>query len=153
MTSPNYDFFKSNERDFQNKKYSKTALNESEHETSIEAYEGHFLTAFENGGYIRGSSFLNAVQKLPAGGLNNIQILDYCCGRGDLAVYLAQKGAQVSGIDLSKEAIAVANFKAQVNNLDVDFREMDAEDMKFPDNTFDFIIGCLLYTSPSPRDS
>jgi SAM-dependent methyltransferase len=100
-----------------------------------------FLTPYENGGYIRGGSFQQAVKKLPQGSLNGVRVLDYCCGRGDLGIYLAQRGAVVSGIDLSCEAISVANFKAGVNDIEIDFREMDAEDMQFEDNTFDFIIG------------
>jgi len=136
-----YSLFKRNEHAYQNEKYEKTRLDESEHRTSVDAYRKSHLTPIQDGGSKRGLIFGNTVDKLLAQDIKGKKVLDYCCGKGDLGVFLAMHGADVSGIDISEKAIEVANFKANVNNLDIDFRVMDAENLDFPDESFDFVIG------------
>ena len=82
-----------------------------------------------------------AVQELLKYGIKGRRILDYCCGRGELGVYLAMKGATVYGFDFSEKAIELANFKAKVNDVRVGFEVMDAEQLLYPDGYFDFVIG------------
>ena len=42
----------------------------------------------------------------------NLSVLDVACGRGRHAIYLNEKGFNVTGIDLSEESISVANESA-----------------------------------------
>jgi demethylmenaquinone methyltransferase/2-methoxy-6-polyprenyl-1,4-benzoquinol methylase len=69
--------------------------------------------------------------------------LDLCCGTGDLALALAQRGAETTGLDFSQAMLAVAEvrrrrkFKSQISNLK--FLEGDALAIPFPDNTFDAV--------------
>jgi demethylmenaquinone methyltransferase/2-methoxy-6-polyprenyl-1,4-benzoquinol methylase len=69
--------------------------------------------------------------------------LDLCCGTGDLALALAQRGAEVTALDFSKAMLAVAEdrrrekFKSQISNLK--FLEGDALQIPFPDNSFDIV--------------
>lgn len=74
-------------------------------------------------------------------------VLDYCCGNGSEALWLARDGAhEVVGIDISETSINNCREQALRAGLtNVRFEAMDAEAMSFPDNTFDVITeyGCL----------
>jgi ubiquinone/menaquinone biosynthesis C-methylase UbiE len=70
-------------------------------------------------------------------------ILDYCCGNGDEAIFVAQHGARkVHGIDISEVSINNCRERAAAAGLSdvARFDVMDAEAMDFPDATFDFIM-------------
>ena len=41
------------------------------------------------------------------------KVLDYCCGAGGTAVWLAQAGCNVVGIDISEEEIKIARARAE----------------------------------------
>ena len=69
--------------------------------------------------------------------------LDLCCGTGDIALALAQRGAEVIGLDFSKAMLEIAearrqrNFKSQISNLK--FIQGDAQQIPFPDASFDIV--------------
>lgn len=74
---------------------------------------------------------------------SGIKLLDIGCGRGDLAVEAARRGAEVSGIDYSRDAIIIAksmlNKQSKKLQHKVKFFRMDSKKLKFPDNYFDVI--------------
>jgi len=72
------------------------------------------------------------------------RVLDYGCGHGMAAVVLARHGAGVTGIDLSAGYVAEAQRRAAANEVEVDFRQADAERLPFPDRSFDAIWGCAI---------
>lgn len=66
--------------------------------------------------------------------------LDLCCGTGDLAFALAQRGAETTGLDFSPQMLEVAaqrHLKSQISNLK--FIQGDAQQLPFPENSFDII--------------
>ena len=69
--------------------------------------------------------------------------LDLCCGTGDLALALARRGAEVTGIDFSPAMLEVAearrqrDFKSQISNLK--FMAGDALQIPFSDASFDIV--------------
>lgn len=71
--------------------------------------------------------------------------LDFCCGEGEGAIKLAKAGARVVGIDISADSLALAREASRGLASPPEFRVMDAENLDFPDNTFDLIYaaGCL----------
>ncbi len=69
------------------------------------------------------------------------EILDVGCGRGLISFYLAQKGANVIGIDLSKSLIEHCKQEAEKINLNLEFKLMNAQIPDFEDGKFDIIIG------------
>jgi 2-polyprenyl-3-methyl-5-hydroxy-6-metoxy-1,4-benzoquinol methylase len=75
------------------------------------------------------------------GDVKNKQILDVGCGMGTLSFYLAQKGAVVTGIDLSKNSIEFCKKESENRGLDIEFREMNAQVPNFEDKSFDIIVG------------
>lgn len=69
-------------------------------------------------------------------------VLEYGCGDGSSAFMLAERGARVTGIDISPERIRRATAEARTRKVeDVSFRVMNAERLEFDDDTFDLICG------------
>ncbi|MHA1232505.1 MAG: class I SAM-dependent methyltransferase [Candidatus Helarchaeota archaeon] len=69
-------------------------------------------------------------------------VLEYGCGSGSYAFYLAKNGAHVIGIDISSEGIKEAQEKAKELDLsNIQFYVMDAEQLGFNYNSFDIICG------------
>jgi demethylmenaquinone methyltransferase / 2-methoxy-6-polyprenyl-1,4-benzoquinol methylase len=71
--------------------------------------------------------------------------LDLCCGTGDLALALAQHGAETTGLDFSPQMLEVAEARRQkILNSQFEIRNLkfiqgDAQQIPFPDNSFDIV--------------
>jgi ubiquinone/menaquinone biosynthesis C-methylase UbiE/glutaredoxin 2 len=65
--------------------------------------------------------------------------LDVATGNGHTALYLAEKGFQVTACDISTGMLAEAQKLATEKKLTIDFREHSAEKLPYPDNTFGLI--------------
>lgn len=86
------------------------------------------------------------------GNVNGKKILDVGCGTGALSFYLVQNGADVIGIDLSKNFIMFCKAEAKRLGLSVEFREMNAQMPDFPDESFDIIVGSrVIHHLPEPK--
>lgn len=68
-------------------------------------------------------------------------VLDYCCGNGDDSLIISQMAVKkVFGIDISETSIVNCKSRANIERaLNVEFNVMDAENLQFPDNTFDIV--------------
>lgn len=76
-------------------------------------------------------------EALPNGG----RILEVAPGPGYLAIELAKLGKyQVTGLDISKSFVEIAQTKAQEAGVKVEFRQGNASDMPFGANTYDFVV-------------
>jgi ubiquinone/menaquinone biosynthesis C-methylase UbiE len=68
-------------------------------------------------------------------------ILELAPGPGYLSVELAKLGNyNITGLDISKTFVKIAQNKAKESEVKIDFRQGDAAETPFPDETFDFII-------------
>jgi ubiquinone/menaquinone biosynthesis C-methylase UbiE len=77
-------------------------------------------------------------------------ILDVACGTGENFEFFAAN-SQITAIDLSDGMIDMARAYANELGLDVDFHVMDAENLEFPDNSFDVVTSALsTCTFPDP---
>ena len=54
------------------------------------------------------------------------RVLDSGCGTGELAVWLAERGRAVTGVDFLAAPLEAARRKARERGLSVNFLEMDA---------------------------
>jgi len=68
------------------------------------------------------------------------RILDIACGAGELGLKIAERGCEVSGIDMSKDAINSARRLAERERVACEFRVGNAEDLPYPDGYFDKIV-------------
>lgn len=98
-----------------------------------------------------GQRWLREIERfLPEGG--SLDILDVGTGTGFFAILLAEKGHRVVGIDLTPAMLEEARTLAKQRNLDITFREMDAQNLAYPDGTFDVVISRnLTWTLPDPQ--
>ncbi len=76
--------------------------------------------------------------------LNGKRVLEIGCGRGDFAIFLARNFpfAKITAIDFSDSAIRIAQERAAAAGVQVDFLVGDAENLRLPENTFDWVISC-----------
>lgn len=73
--------------------------------------------------------------------LDGKRVLEYGCGPGSQAFSLVANGAEVFAIDISDVAIEQAKETAEDQNVSIDFRVMDAENLLFEDQMFDIVCG------------
>ena len=72
--------------------------------------------------------------------IEQANILDLACGTGDVSIAIYNKGAKVTGADISEEMLKVAFKKCQKSGInDIDFMIADACQLPFDSNTFDAI--------------
>ncbi|TDU32854.1 methyltransferase family protein [Panacagrimonas perspica] len=69
------------------------------------------------------------------------RVLDLATGTGITAIAARERGARVTGVDLTPELIGVARDKAQEAGFtDIEFLEGDAENLAFADGAFDVVL-------------
>ena len=69
-----------------------------------------------------------------------LKVLDVGCGGGLACEFLAKRGADVSGIDLSFNSIKAAQEQAKKSYLKIDYQSGVAENLPYPENTFDVVV-------------
>jgi SAM-dependent methyltransferase len=71
-----------------------------------------------------------------AGVIGGCDVLDVCTGHGVLALAATERAAKVCAVDFSEAMVAAARRNAP----SVDCRQGDAQDLPYPDNTFDAVV-------------
>jgi SAM-dependent methyltransferase len=66
-------------------------------------------------------------------------LLDLACGTGAVAERAAERGADVTGVDLAPALIETAKERAQERRLDIDYRVGDCENLDLEDASFDLV--------------
>ena len=74
------------------------------------------------------------------GAVKGPKVLDLGCGSGDLAIELARRGFEVTGIDISAVAIDQARAKAAAEGLSIEFEVQDATKLSLGSGPFDSIF-------------
>ena len=78
------------------------------------------------------------------------QVLEIGVGTGKNLPYYPP-GVKISAIDFSHRMLSRAHKKALQNNLEVEFLEMDAQQLAFPDHFFDTVFATFVFCSvPDP---
>jgi len=77
------------------------------------------------------------------GSVKDCRVLDYGCGQGEEATYLAKMGAQVTAIDISPVGIELTTERAKLNGVGdrVNAMLMRCDPTEFPSESFDVIHG------------
>ena len=79
--------------------------------------------------------------------------LDLCSGAGTNPVYLAEKGFEVTGIDISPTAIEYAKKRAEQAKVKINFAVQNFLHLPFGDSEFDFVfdMGCFHHVKIKDR--
>jgi ubiquinone/menaquinone biosynthesis C-methylase UbiE len=76
-------------------------------------------------------------REVPAGG----RVLEVAPGPGYFAIELAKRGSyHITGLDISHSFVEIARQNANQAGVDVCFRQGDAANMPFEDESFDFLL-------------
>jgi ubiquinone/menaquinone biosynthesis C-methylase UbiE len=94
------------------------------------------------------------VQLIESERIRPCRVLDVGCGAGTDAIYLASKGFNVIAIDISHEAIRIAEERAKKANVKVNFTTGDFLEVEFDNESFDFVNdrGCFHHMNPLRRE-
>jgi ubiquinone/menaquinone biosynthesis C-methylase UbiE len=69
-----------------------------------------------------------------------MRILDLGCGPGEIAIKCAMMGAEVYGVDVSRDALTLCSERCKKGNVIVHLFEFDGQRVPFMDAVFDSII-------------
>ena len=92
------------------------------------------------------------VEIVESGELTKTTVLDVGCGTGENALYFAQNGFSVVGIDLSTRAISRAKEKADEREVNVDFRVANALSLNHEAGHFDHVVDSGLFHTFNDAD-
>ena len=74
------------------------------------------------------------------------EVIDFACGEGINAVYLAQQGCRVTGIDIAEEAVRKAEELAREAGQNIRFLVGDMiRCPQIPDGSFDLALACACF--------
>lgn len=80
------------------------------------------------------------------------RVLEIGVGVGTDCMQYAKNGAEVYGIDLTKNAVEVTRRNLRLHGLTGNFSTCDAENLKFKDNFFDLVFSFgVLHHTPNPE--
>ena len=71
------------------------------------------------------------------------RVLDVATGSGNAALAAARYGCEVTGVDYVPGLLERARERAAAEGLEIAFAEGDAEDLAYPDASFDAVLSCL----------
>ena len=71
------------------------------------------------------------------------KVLDVATGSGNTAISAARRYCEATGVDYVPELIDQARERAQAEGLDVAFEVGDAEDLPYPDESFDAVLSTV----------
>src|SRR5713226_2732872 len=95
------------------------------------------------------------VRLIDEGRLAPCRAIDLGCGTGANAIFLAQRGFDVTGIDFASSAIAKARARAQAAGVNVHFEVDDLTNLKHVPGPFELLVdyGVLDDLGDLDRDS
>jgi len=71
------------------------------------------------------------------------RVLDVATGSGNTAISAARRFCEVTGMDLAPESIEHARRRAEAEGMDITFEVGDAEDLPYPDASFDVVVSTV----------
>lgn len=121
---------------------------------NIETIKSRMRDTWNSGDYGRFATYMEpgALKILKGWAISRGQsLLDVACGTGQISIPASRSGVKVTGIDIAINWIAVARACARSEGLDAKFDEGDAENLLYPNGSFDVIatvVGAMFAPQP-----
>ncbi len=97
--------------------------------------------------------FVKWLRKTQHANLEGLRVLDLGSGNGKHALFLAERGSIVSGIELSKTAVKISEQKAKAKNVKIEFIEGTiGEKFPYKNSQFDVILDILSSNSLTEQE-
>lgn len=83
--------------------------------------------------------------------MTGIDAIELGCGTAYISGWMARRGARVVGVDNSEKQLETARRLAAEHEADIEFIHCNAEDVPYPDASFDFAIseyGAAIWADP-----
>lgn len=91
--------------------------------------------------YARGHYVMATLRKyLSDWSMEGADVLDVGCGDAGVLIACAEAGARAAGIEPDGESVARGEVRAEEHGVDVDLRQGIAEELPYPDASFDLVI-------------
>jgi ubiquinone/menaquinone biosynthesis C-methylase UbiE len=124
-----------------------------------EWYQEHDIAeAYDDKRFSRGGRFSDRREKeavLDAlSPVDEKRILEVACGTGRFTVTLADRGADIVGVDISEAMLEQGRMKARAAGVDgaIEFMQADAGRLPFPDDCFDSVFAMrFFHLAPDPE--
>ena len=68
------------------------------------------------------------------------RVLDVACGAGNTTLAAARRRARATGCDWVPALLDRAERRARAEGLEIEWVKSDAEDLPFPDGSFDIVL-------------
>jgi SAM-dependent methyltransferase len=114
--------------------------------TEMDALKARLKATWQSGDYAQFATYLEAGALEFFNRLNlqpGIRLLDVACGAGQLAIPAAKRGIRVTGVDIAATLVQHARARAALERLEVQFDEGDAENLPYPDASFDVVMSLI----------
>jgi ubiquinone/menaquinone biosynthesis C-methylase UbiE len=112
---------------------------ESKRDTAIWSEFARVYSHEQNG---RSEAVAKIVPLLKEHGVKDV--IDIGCGRGRNSLFLAREGFNVTGVDISKEALQILQETAKEGNLKIRTIVSDDRKIKVPNAFFDAVVSTLV---------
>jgi ubiquinone/menaquinone biosynthesis C-methylase UbiE len=82
-----------------------------------------------------------------------VEGLDIASGTGNATIPAAERGARMTGLDLTPKLVELARERAANEGVEIDFVEGDAENLPYDDDSFDRVISVfgVMFAPDQPR--
>jgi 2-polyprenyl-3-methyl-5-hydroxy-6-metoxy-1,4-benzoquinol methylase len=90
--------------------------------------------------YPRGFYVADTLRRFAGFEAQGKRVLDIGCGDAGVLIALAEQGATCAGIELDEKSLERAAFRAEEHGVAIDLRRGVAEDLPWPDASFDLVI-------------
>jgi len=128
--------------------------NDSEKDSGKEWEEYYRKSTPDRLPWERGIPDTNLVELIEKNVIQKGRVLDICSGLGTQAIYMAKKGFEVYGIDISPTAVEMAKARGKAEGVACNLGTWDAVKLKYPFEHFTFVLdrGCFHSIPPEKRE-
>jgi ubiquinone/menaquinone biosynthesis C-methylase UbiE len=124
-----------------------------------EWYQEHDIAeAYDDKRFSRGGRYIDRREKAAVvdalSPIEDKRILEVACGTGRFTVMLAERGADVVGVDISEAMLEQGRAKAHAAGVAdaIDFMQADAGGLPFPDDHFEAVFAMrFFHLAPDPE--